>query len=75
MKLTNFEKKKIKLLTNEHQKSYQNAKICYDCEEKFDYKHTNDKKHFKVILEVLHIAYIYIYIYILYIYIYIYIKV
>ena len=57
MKLINFEKKKIQLLTNEHQKSFQNAKTCYDCEEKFDDKHTNDKKHLKVILEVLHIAY------------------
>ena len=31
MKIINFEKKKIKLLTKEQQESYENAKICYIC--------------------------------------------
>ena len=31
MKITNFKKKKIKLLTKEQQESYENAKICYIC--------------------------------------------
>ena len=34
MKIINFKKKKMKLLTKEHQKSYQNAKICDVCKEK-----------------------------------------
>ena len=29
MELINFKKKKMKLLTNEQQKSYENSKICY----------------------------------------------
>ena len=29
MKIINFKKKKMKLLTKEHQESYENAKICY----------------------------------------------
>ena len=32
MKIINFNKKKIKLLTKERQESYENAKICYICE-------------------------------------------
>ena len=31
MEISNFKKKKIKLLTEEQQESYQNAKICYSC--------------------------------------------
>ena len=31
----NFKKEKLKLSTNEHQISYESAKICYICEEKF----------------------------------------
>ena len=31
MKITNFKKKKMKFLTNEQQKLYQNSKICYIC--------------------------------------------
>ena len=37
-RMINFEKKKMKLLTNERQKSYENAKICYICREKFEDK-------------------------------------
>ena len=38
MKLINFKKKKMKLLTKEQQRSYKNAKTCYICKEKFDSK-------------------------------------
>ena len=31
MKIINFKKKKIKLLTKDQQESYENAKICYIC--------------------------------------------
>ena len=35
MKIINFEKKTLKLLTKEQQESYENAKVCYDCKDKF----------------------------------------
>ena len=38
----------MKLLTKEQQESYENAKICYICKEKFENKFVNDKKHHKV---------------------------
>ena len=38
MKIINFKKKKIKLLTKEQQESYENAKICYIYKEKFESK-------------------------------------
>ena len=44
MDITNFKKKKIELLTNEQQKSYGNAKMCYICQEKIEEKHAKDKK-------------------------------
>ena len=31
MKIINFKKKKMKLLTKEQQESYENAKICFIC--------------------------------------------
>ena len=34
--IINFEKKKIELLLNEKQESYENAKICYICKEKLE---------------------------------------
>ena len=34
----------MKLLTKEQQKSYQNAKICYICKEKFEDKYEKEKK-------------------------------
>ena len=40
--------KKIKLLTNKLQVSYETAKICYIFREKFEDKHAKDKKYFKV---------------------------
>ena len=41
-------KKKKKLLTNEQLKSYQNAKICYICKERFKDKHAKDQNNSKV---------------------------
>ena len=35
MEIVSFKKKKMKLLTKEQQESYENAKICYICKEKF----------------------------------------
>ena len=46
-KIINFEMKKISLLTNEQQELYQNAKICYICNENFEDKYVKDKKHCK----------------------------
>lgn len=39
----NFEKKKIKLLTDEKQETYQNANICYICCGIFENKSANKK--------------------------------
>ena len=36
MKITNFKKKKMEVLTNKQYDSYKNAKICNLCEEKFE---------------------------------------
>ena len=63
--IINFKKEKIKLLTNEQQKPYENAKICYICKEKIEDLHPKDKNIIKlgtivvkqVNIEVLHIAY------------------
>ena len=44
MKIINFKKKKMKLLTKELQESYENAKICYICKGKFESKKKKDKK-------------------------------
>ena len=38
----------MKLLTKEHQKSYENAKICYIRKQKFENRYLKDKKHCKV---------------------------
>ena len=38
----------MKFLTKEQQESYENAKICYICEEKFENKYLKDKKYRKV---------------------------
>ena len=66
MKIINFKKKKMKLLTKEQQESYENAKICYICKEKFENKYLKDKNIVKLEIiviiqgniEVLHIAYV-----------------
>ena len=38
MKIINFKKKKVKLLTKKQQESYENAKICYNFKEKCENK-------------------------------------
>ena len=48
MKKTNFKKKKTKLLTKEQKESYENAKICYICKEKFENKYLKDTNYRKV---------------------------
>ena len=48
LKIINFKKKKIRLLTKEQQESYENAKICYICKEIFENKYLKDKKYGKV---------------------------
>ena len=44
MKKIIFKKKKMKLLSKKQQDSYENAKICYMCEGKFENKYLKDKK-------------------------------
>ena len=44
MKIINLKKKKMRLLTKEQQESYENAKICYICQENFENKYLKDKK-------------------------------
>ena len=67
MKIINSKKKKVKLLTEEQQESYDNATICHICKGKFEYKYVKDKKNIvklKIIvsirrnIKVLRIAYI-----------------
>ena len=48
LKIINFKKKKMKLLTKEQQESYENTKVCYICKEKFENKCLEDKKYHKV---------------------------
>ena len=48
MKIINFQKKKMKLLTKGRQESFENAKICYICKEKFENKYLKDKKYCKI---------------------------
>ena len=65
MEIISFKKKKKKLLTNEQQKSYKSAEICYICQEKFvkinELKIKNIVKLGTIVIiqvniEVLHIA-------------------
>ena len=44
MKKIILKKKKMKLLSKKQQDSYENAKICYMCEGKFENKYLKDKK-------------------------------
>ena len=47
MKIIYFFLKKKKLSIKEYQKSYENAKFCYICNEKFENKYLKDKKYCK----------------------------
>ena len=46
--IINIKKKKMKLLANEQQESYKNAKICYICKEKFESKSWKSKIYCQV---------------------------
>ena len=48
IKIINFKKEKMKLLTKEQQKSNENRKIFYICKQKFKNKYLKDKKYLKV---------------------------
>ena len=39
---------RLKLLTKEQQESYENAKTCYICKEKFENNYANDKNIVKL---------------------------
>ena len=44
MEIISFKKKNMNLLPKEQQESYENAKISYNFEEKFENKFVKDKK-------------------------------
>ena len=48
IKVINFEKKQMKLLTKEQQKSCEDVNICYISKDKFENKYLEDKKYCKV---------------------------
>ena len=48
MKIITLKRKKMKLLTDQQQELYENAKTCYICKEKFENKNTEDEKCCKV---------------------------
>ena len=48
LKIIKFKKKNMKLITKDQQKSYENAKICYICNKKFENKYLKDKKYREV---------------------------
>ena len=43
-----LKRKKMKLLTKEQQESYENAKTCFICKEKFENKYFRDKNYCKI---------------------------
>ena len=48
MKIINFKKKNMKLLTKDQQEPYENSNICYICKKKLENKYLEDKKFHKV---------------------------
>ena len=65
MKIINFKKKKKEVIKKEQQESYENAKFCFICKEKFENKYFKKKKKILKLeiiviilekIEVLHIA-------------------
>ena len=52
IKVINFKKKKMKLLTKEQQESYENAKICYICKEKFKDKYDSNYDYYFIMKEL-----------------------
>ena len=51
MKIINFKKEKMKIMNNELQESYENAKFCYIFKENFENKYL--KKKYIVKLEII----------------------
>ena len=51
MKIINFKKKAIKLLAKEQQESYENARICHICKEKFENKYLRSLLEIIVIIQ------------------------
>ena len=48
IEIMRFKKKKMKLLTNMQQESYETAKICYVCPEKCEDEYAKDKQYCKI---------------------------
>ena len=48
MQIVSFKRKKMKLLSNERQESYENTNICCICKEMFEDIYTKDKKYCEV---------------------------
>ena len=48
MNIITFKMKRMKLLAKVQKESYENAKISYICQKKFEYKYLKDKKYRKV---------------------------
>ena len=47
MEIIRFKKEKITVLTNEQQKSYENAKKFHICKQKFENGYAKDKRYWK----------------------------
>ena len=64
MKIIKFKKKYMNVLRKEQQESYENAKICYICKEKFENKYLKDIIKLEIIfimqgnIVVLRLAYV-----------------
>ena len=48
MKIINFRNRSMQLLAKEQQESYENAKMCYICKEKFEHKYLENEEHCKI---------------------------
>ena len=48
MKIINFKKEKMILLTNKKQELYEKTNICYICKIKLEHENSNDQKYRKV---------------------------
>ena len=46
LKIINFKKKKMKILTKKQQESDGNAKICYNCNKRIEIKYLKEKKKY-----------------------------
>ena len=57
IKIINFKKKRMKLLTNKQQEC-ENSKICYICKEDFEDKCSEDHRHYTGKYRGVHIVYV-----------------